>query len=199
MKAFSITFDYRCPFARNANEHVLAALEAGQGWDVTFLPFSLDQVHLADTDPPVWDDGPRSPGLLATEAALVVGERMPEKFRALHRSLFAARHDQSRDLRDFAVIKDVLLANGIDIDEVMTEVDSGWPLEQYRKAHESSVADHAVFGVPTFIVGDQAAFVRIMTRPEGDKAMAVATIERVLDIVTAHPELNEIKHTSADR
>ena len=27
--AFEITYDYRCPFARNAHEHVLDALEAG--------------------------------------------------------------------------------------------------------------------------------------------------------------------------
>ncbi|MCL4421875.1 MAG: DsbA family protein [Actinobacteria bacterium] len=199
MKAFSITFDYRCPFARNANEHVLLALEAGKGWDVTFLPFSLDQVHLSDADPAVWDGGPRSAGLIATETALVVSKLMPERFRAVHRSLFAARHDQARDLRDLVVVKDVLINNGVDIDQVMTELDSGWPLEQYRKAHESAVADYGVFGVPTFIVDNQAAFVRIMTRPEDDKDLAVSTIERVLDIVSSHPELNEIKHTSAAR
>ena len=29
MTAFSVTWDYRCPFARNAHEHVLAGLDAG--------------------------------------------------------------------------------------------------------------------------------------------------------------------------
>jgi hypothetical protein len=44
--AFAVTWDYRCPFARNAHEHVLDGLAAGAEWDVTFLPFSLGQVHV---------------------------------------------------------------------------------------------------------------------------------------------------------
>ena len=32
--SFAITWDYRCPYARNANEHVITALEAGADWDV---------------------------------------------------------------------------------------------------------------------------------------------------------------------
>jgi hypothetical protein len=36
---FAVTWDYRCPFARNAHEHVLAGLADGADWDVTFVPF----------------------------------------------------------------------------------------------------------------------------------------------------------------
>jgi len=36
---FAVTWDYRCPFARNAHEHVLTALDAGADWDVRFVPF----------------------------------------------------------------------------------------------------------------------------------------------------------------
>ena len=43
--SFAVTWDYRCPFARNAAEHVLTALEAGADWDVTWVPFSLNQVQ----------------------------------------------------------------------------------------------------------------------------------------------------------
>ena len=52
-----------------------------------------------------------------------------------------------------------------------------------------------VFGVPTFIVGDHAVFVRLMARPEGDADAARATVERVLGLITDHPDLNEFKHT----
>ena len=45
---FAVTWDYRCPFARNAHEHVVLGLAAGAPWDVTFLPFSLDQVHVEE-------------------------------------------------------------------------------------------------------------------------------------------------------
>ena len=45
--AFALTWDYRCPFAWKAHDHVVTALQGGADWDVTFLPFSLGQVHVA--------------------------------------------------------------------------------------------------------------------------------------------------------
>jgi hypothetical protein len=35
-----------------------------------------------------------------------------------------------------------------------------------------------------------------MTRPGKDVGLAAATIERILDLLQNHPELNEFKHTS---
>lgn len=46
MTSFAVTWDYRCPFARNAHEHVLAGLAGGADWNVRFVPFSLGQVHV---------------------------------------------------------------------------------------------------------------------------------------------------------
>ena len=50
----SVTFDYRCPFARNANEAVVAALRSDALADVEwrFVPFSLDQSHLEEGEVP---------------------------------------------------------------------------------------------------------------------------------------------------
>ncbi|MGI9032924.1 MAG: hypothetical protein ACR2HY_04440 [Acidimicrobiales bacterium] len=61
------------------------------------------------------------------------------------------------------------------------------------------MADHDVFGVPTVIVGEQAAFIRVMNRPGGDAELAVRSVERALGLVTGWPELNELKHTSIPR
>jgi hypothetical protein len=60
-RRFGITFDYLCPFARNANEHVTAALRAGADWDVSFVPYSLAQGHVEDGDVDVWDRDDRWP------------------------------------------------------------------------------------------------------------------------------------------
>ncbi len=60
---FAVTWDYRCPFARNAHEHVLDALADGADWDVTFLPFSLGQVHVEEGQPDVWDNPDADSGL----------------------------------------------------------------------------------------------------------------------------------------
>lgn len=197
--SFSVTYDYRCPFARNAHEHLVVALRAGAEWDVEFLPFSLSQVHVEEGGVPVWDDPAKAPDLLAMEASLVVRDDFPDRFPAVHLELFTARHDRSLDLRDEAVIRDVLSSSGVDATEVLGTIADGGPRDAFRKAHETAVDDYRVFGVPTFIVDDRAAFVRIMTRPGEDAAQARSTIEGVLALFDAHPELNEFKHTRTDR
>ena len=55
-----------------------------------------------------------------------------------------------------------------------------------------------MFGVPTFIIGDAAVFVRLQHRPEGDAKEAISSIERVVEL-TAWSDLNEFKWTSVRR
>ena len=193
---FAITWDYRCPFARIAHEHVLTALSDGADWDVDFIAFSLDQAHVHEGEPAVWDAPDRYPGLLANLAGVVVRDRHPDQFFAAHEALFSARHDDALDLRSPEVVAKALSEPGLDASSILAEVDSGWPLERLREEHTKAVERHQVFGVPTFIVDDRAVFVRLMNRPKGDAGVARATIERVLGLISGWPELNEFKHTS---
>jgi len=197
--SFAVTWDYRCPFARNACEHLVVALDAGAPWDVTWTPFSLNQVHVKEGEADVWDDPTHAPALLAMQIGIAVRDHFPEHFNRIHVALFAARHDDGLDIRDDAVLRDVLVGAGVDPDAVLRVLETGTPLETFRKEHERSVADHHVFGVPTFIAGNQAVFVRFMHRPQGDAELARTTIERALDLVTGWPDLNEFKHTSIPR
>ena len=197
--SFGVTWDYRCPFARNAHEHIMAALEAGAEWDVKFLAFSLDQAHVAEGNPPVWDEPDRYPGLMANEAGIVVRDRQPEKFFDAHWALFGARHDKALDLRDRENIARVLDDAGVDGAAVLGELDAGWPLEVFRKEHEDAVSSLDVFGVPTFTLDNHAVFVRLMNRPEGDAKLATSTIERIIDLMQDWPELNEFKYTRISR
>ncbi|MGD0742558.1 MAG: DsbA family protein [Acidimicrobiales bacterium] len=196
---FSITFDYRCPFARNAHEHVLAAMEGGAPYAVRFLPFSLSQVHVAEGSPPVWEDPGARDQLTALAAGIVVRERFAGLFPAAHLALFAARHDLSGDLRDEKVVRAALARAGVDDTAVFAQIAAGWPFQLLRDEHEAAVVDHAVFGVPTFIAGGRAVFVRLMTRPRGNTELGRKTIDRVLDLLVEHPELNEFKHTTVPR
>jgi protein-disulfide isomerase-like protein with CxxC motif len=197
--AFAVTWDYRCPFARNASEHILTALQAGAAWDVTWVPFSLNQAHVEEGDPDVWDDPSKASALTAMQAGIAVRDRWPEAFPAVQRALFAARHDEGRDIRDEDVIRDVLNANGVDADEVFKEIAGGQPLKVFRTEHERAVSENHVFGVPTFIADGQAVFVRVMDRPGDDAERARTTVERTLDLLATWPELNEFKHTSIAR
>jgi protein-disulfide isomerase-like protein with CxxC motif len=196
---FGLTWDYRCPFARNMSEHVITALEDGADWRVTWVPFSLTQVHIAEGEVDAWDDPAKASTLHAMEAAIVVRDRFPDRFLAVHRALFAARHDRGLDLRLPEVIDGVLTEHGVDAAAVATELESGWPGAEFRKAHTEAVEAKHVFGVPTFLVGDAAVFVRVMDRPGHDAALARRTVERALDAITGWPQLNEFKHTSIPR
>ena len=197
--AFAVSWDYRCPFARNAHEHLIEGLRDGADWDVTFVPFSLNQVHVHEGDPDVWDDPTKASALLAMQVGIVVRDRHPDRFLDVHQALFTARHEEGRDIREEPILRDILTEQGVDADAVFGEIADGWPIEQFRKEHEAAAGDHKVWGVPTFIREGQAVFVRLMTRPQGDAALATKTIDRVVDLLTGFPELNEFKHTSIPR
>jgi hypothetical protein len=197
--SFSVNWDYRCPFARNAHEHVVVALEAGAPYEVSFVPFSLNQAHVEEGGVAVWDDPEREADLFAGQVGIVVRDMFPDQFLRTHLALFALRHDEGADLRDRDAIAAVLESHGVDSARVFAEIKSGWPLDEFRKAHEAAVSEHSVFGVPTFISGGEAAFVRVMTRPGEDAAVAKQTIERVLGLLVDHADLNEFKRTTIPR
>jgi len=199
LRAFAVTWDYRCPFARNAHEHVIEGLRVGAPWDVTFVPFSLGQVHVEDGERSVWEHWQDDSGLLALQAGVVVRDKFPERFLDLHEALFALRHDHGGQLREERQVREVLAEQGVDADAVLAEIATGHPIEVVQRAHEAAAKDQQVWGMPTFMVEDRAVFVRLMDRPDGDGAHATRSIDRVLDLLDGFPELNEYKHTSIPR
>ncbi len=189
---FGITFDYLCPFARNANEAVLNGLEQNRGWEPWFMAFSLKQVHTADDEPSVWDDPAGKSGVLALQWGIAARDHFADQFPAVHRALFAIRHDDGNDLNDEAVIRDAVTAAGADADAIATVVASGVALEALAADHTEAVEDWNVFGVPTFLVEDHATFIRFMSRGDVDD------LQRALDLLT-WTDLNEFKRTSIPR
>jgi hypothetical protein len=195
--AFAVTWDYRCPFARIGHQHVLAGLRDGADWDVTFVPFSLGQMHVEEGEPDVWDVPAKESGLLALQVGTVVRDQFPEQFPAVHLGLFDARHAASLDLRDRDVLTRILEANGVPATAVFDEIAAGGPLDVIRKEHEAAVAQSDVWGVPTFVEGERAVFVRLMNSPVDD-ADGHVTVDRILDLL-AWTDLNEFKATSIPR
>jgi hypothetical protein len=196
---FSLTWDYRCPFARNLHDLVIAGLLDGADWDVTFVPFSLGQVHVEEGGVDVWDEPERDSGLLALRAGVVVRDRHPDEFLLAHRALFDARHVEGRRIDDPDVVRAALTSVGVDADAVLAEIDGGEPLDTVRKEHEAAARDFQVWGVPTVMSGDVAAFIRIMHDARGEAVDPRRTVERIVDSVAGWPELNEYKHTSLTR
>ena len=197
-RSFAITWDYRCPYARIAHDHIVTGLRAGADWDVTFLPFSLGQSHVEDGMPDVWDDPESDSGLLALQVGVAVRNEQPHAFVELHHALFEFRHNNNGNLRDRAALSLILQGCGLNPTAVFAEVDSGRPLAVIKEEHTRYARTHEVWGVPVFVVGDNAVFVRLLDRAEGDEALAQHTIERILDLME-WSNLNEFKHTSVPR
>lgn len=199
MTAFAVTWDYRCPFARNAHEHVLAGLADGAPWEVSFVPFSLGQAHVEEGQEPVWERPGSDSGLLALQVGVWARDNAPDAFLDVHGALFSARHDRGQDLRDRGVLAEVLADAGLDPGPAFAAVDDGSLLATVRSEHEAAVDEHSVWGVPTFVHADRAAFVRLMDRPGDDGGHARRTIDRIVGLLAEAPTLNEFKHTSIPR
>ena len=196
---FAASWDYRCPFARNAHEHIIEGLRSGAPWNVRFVPFSLGQVHVAEGEPDIWTRPNDDSGLFALQVGVVVRDRSPDRFLDVHEALFGLRHDRGKHLEDADEVRRVLADAGVDADAVFEEIATGGPLDRVRAEHTAAAEDHDMWGVPTFVRGDKAVFVRLMERPRGDGALARRTIDRVVGLLSEFPELNEFKHTSLKR
>lgn len=192
--SFAVTFDYRCPFARNAHEAVVRAQH--DQWDVEFVfrPFSLDQVHVEEGGVPVWARPPdqRGTGVLALEWGIAVRDAFSAHFVDFHLATFAARHDHGRPLADPQVLQTTAAGVGLDPEAVAAEVASGRPLTTLAREHTEAVDRWSAFGVPTFISADAAVFIRFMDRGRTDD------LERALALFDA-PRINEFKHTRLPR
>jgi hypothetical protein len=194
--AFQLSYDYRCPFAKNLHLHVLAALRADADFNVTFVPWTMSQGSKADGAPDVWDDPSRDEDLVALAVSTSVRDLQPEYFLDVHKALFRARHERAIRLVTMKEIDEVIAPTGVDLEHVHADVDSRRPHkvigESFREFDR-----YEAFGVPTFVVDNEATFVRYMTTPNDQPGDSIALIESLINLMTDQSALNEFKHTRA--
>ena len=191
--AFAVTFDYRCPFARHLHMGLVRGLRDGADWEVRFLPFSLDQVHVPEGEQPVWNrpaDG-RGSGVRALEWGLAVRDAFPDQFHDFHLAVFDIRHVQGRRF-ELEHLRDAAERTGLDADAVAKEVASERPIRALAAEHTEALERWDVFGVPTVIAGAEAVFVRLM------QPATTEDIEHTLELLT-RTTLNEFKRTRVPR
>lgn len=197
MQTFDLSFDYRCPFAKNIHLHVVSALRAGADLEVNFVPWSLSQGSRGH-GPDVWNDPAYDGDLLSLAAAVSVRDEQSEYFLDAHEALFRARHERAIRLVTLDEISNVLAPLGVDMAKVAVDVASRRPHDVIAASHKEFDRFEA-FGVPTFVVNDSATFVRYMSEPGDDPAQSVELINALLTMITSRPDLNEFKHTQISR
>jgi hypothetical protein len=194
MTSFDLSFDYRCPFAKNIHLHVLRALDAGAEFSVNFVPWTMSQGYKGEGAPDVWNDPAHDADLLSLAASISVRDQQPALFLRVHEALFRARHERAIRLVTMEELEGVLAPLGVDVAMVKDDLASRRPHavigENFLK-----FAKFEAFDVPTFVVGDDATFVRYMKPPTGDAEDSIKLIESIVTLIAAQPELNEFKHT----
>jgi 2-hydroxychromene-2-carboxylate isomerase len=194
MISFELSYDYRCPFAKNIHLHVLKALGAGADFEVHFVPWTMSQGYKVEGAPDVWNDPAFDDDHLSLAVSISVRDQQPEFFLAAHEALFRARHEQAIRLVTFDEIDRVLGPLGVDLDQVRRDVASRRPHEVIGKNYEE-FSTYEAFGVPTFVVNGDATFVRYMSTPTDDAQASVKIIESLVTLMALQPDLNEFKHT----
>ena len=197
-RSFGVTWDYRCPYGRIAHNHIVTGLLAGANWDVTFLPFCLGQSHVEEGMPPIWETPHADSGLFALQVGMAARDTDQEKFWTFHLNTFEYRHTKAGNLNNRENIAELLTNAGFNSNDIFDHVEEGTPLRKIAEEHMRYVKSHDVWGVPTFIKDDAAVFVRLLDPALGDTALAINTVNRILDNVE-WPILNEFKHTSIPR
>jgi predicted DsbA family dithiol-disulfide isomerase len=194
MLSFQLSYDYRCPFAKNIHLHVITALRAGADFDVAFVPWTMSQGYKADGAPDVWDDPTRDEELLALAVSTSIRDSQSEYFLDAHEALFRARHERAIRLVTSEEITGVLASTGVDIAQVFDDVESRRPHKVIGESFREF--DHfEAFGVPTFVVENDATFVRYMNAPSDDPGASITLIESLVNLMSNQGALNEFKHT----
>ena len=167
-----------------------AAVRGGADYDVRYVPFSLDQVHVAEDEPAMWERKPSEwgTGVLALCYGIAARDHYPDQFIDAHLELFAARHEHGGKLDEEDVLRDAVTHAGLDADALAKRAHDPDTLATLAREHTEMVEQFAVFGVPTYIEGEEAVFVRFMERGRVDD------LEQMLDMI-AWDRLNEFKRT----
>ncbi|HEY7931373.1 MAG TPA: DsbA family protein [Acidimicrobiales bacterium] len=194
MQSFKLSYDYRCPFAKNIHLHAVAALRAGADLSIEFSPWTMSQGYRDEGAPDVWADPSKDADLLALAVSVSIRDQQPEHFLDAHEALFRGRHEQGLALKSWADVEAALATTNVDLEAVRRDVDARRP-HAVIGATFREFEGYEAFGVPTFVVNGDATFVRYMRAPSDDDQASAKLFDSLLTLMSSEVDLNEFKHT----
>jgi predicted DsbA family dithiol-disulfide isomerase len=188
-----VFFDFLCPFVYRASVLLdTVSRSRRRNLKVSWRYFSLAQVNSKDEGWTVWDapEAERVKGRLAFAAAEAA--RRQDAFEAFRMPLLLARHRDRLDIDQPEVVERIAVDSGLDLARFREDLADPAILEPLAIDHRLAVAEHGVFGTPTFVfAGGEAAYVRLSEPVEGEDAAEV--LDRLLSVGAAEPRILEIK------
>jgi predicted DsbA family dithiol-disulfide isomerase len=193
LEKFDVFFDYFCPFVYRASVLLGNVRDSGERTvEVRWRYFSLAQVNSKDDGWTIWGapESERARGRLAFKAAEAA--RRQDGFEDFHNRLLRARHVDRLDIDDVGVVERVADEAGLDLDRFRRDVADPEILAALERDHRTAVAEHGIFGTPTFLFPDgQAAYVRLSEAPEAPDSASL--FDRIVSIAAGEPRILEIK------
>ena len=188
-----VFFDYLCPFVFRAAGLLDAVRRSGRrDVEVRWRYFSLTQVNSKNDGWTVWS-APASEnvrGRLAFGAAEAA--RRQGRFDDLHMPMLWARHRDRLDIDDPAVVEQLAVDVGLDIERFRRDLADPKVLDGLARDHGEAVGELGVFGTPTFVFADGAsAYVRLADGVDDNDAPEV--FDRLVTVAAAEPRILEIK------
>ncbi len=157
--------------------------------------FSLEQVN--NQQGPEWklweqpEDYP-SRGRNAFRAAEAARRQGAVVFDAFHMALLKARHEESQDIADVAVLTRVAEGSGLDMDRFHKDFTGRQSLVRLAEDHTYAAETLHVFGTPTLVFPEQqAVFLKMAPPPSSEEA--VAAFGEVRTIAEDRHQIREIK------
>lgn len=193
-----VYFDYACPYADSAARWVdELKKQIGDEVQFTFKFFPLEQVNApADVEEAIWDlpRENRSPARHSMQAGAAALQQGNEAFDAFILELMKLKHSEGKEHGKRASILEAAQRAGLNMEQFTEDLDDDELLDIVREHYESGVAEHGVFGTPTFVFPSGAAvYLQLLPAPTAEEAVPlwrefVATAEE-------RPNFREFKRT----
>jgi predicted DsbA family dithiol-disulfide isomerase len=187
--------DYMCPFVYAATVLLHRVKESyGDRLQMEWHAFPLEQVNnIQGPEWRLWEqpDGYRSKGLWALRAGKAARLQGSEPFDRFHIALLQARHDDSRDIADRAVLMDVAGKAGLDLEQFQRDLGDRSLLAKIGEDYERGVQEHGIWGTPTLVFdGGRSAYLKLRPAPPVEESVKV--FEELRDVIS-RPYIMEIK------
>jgi protein-disulfide isomerase len=169
--------------------------------DVRWRYFSLTQVNSKVEGWTIWgatgpeDDVRGRATFMAAEAARRQ-DPDPKRFEPFHMELLRQRHELGNDIDDPEALAAAARAAGLDRERFERDRRDPETLLALARDHQQAVAEHGVFGTPTFVLPNgQTAYLRLRPAPE-DPAEALVVFDELMQLVGERPYVLEVKRPS---